>query len=228
MQSYIAYYRVSTQKQGQSGLGLDAQLTAVKNLVAERAGTVIASYQEIEKGRRKDRPELLKALAHAKRSKAILVVAKLDRLSRNVHFLTALMEAGVEFVCCDNPHATKLMLHMLVAFAQHEAEMISLRTREALAARKARGLPLGSHDSRCRSIEQIERAGMKGQQLGSAANSRKAREAYADLVPVMQSLRTDGASLREIAKRLNLLNQTTRTGKPWNHVQVKLVLDRAA
>jgi DNA invertase Pin-like site-specific DNA recombinase len=226
MQPFIAYYRVSTKKQGQSGLGLEAQLAAVYQQVAGRGGQVIASYQEVEKGKRKDRPELLKALAHARRSKAILVIAKLDRLSRNVNFISSLMEAGVQFVCCDMPEANEFTLHIIAAVAEHEYKMTSKRTREALAARKARGLPIGAQHPKCKSIMEIEGAWGTGQQLGSRRNAEKARSLVKDLVPIMQSLRAQGETLQKIAERLNLLNQQTRLRKPWNHVQVKRVLDR--
>ena len=227
MQPFIAYYRVSTKRQGLSGLGLEAQLTAVSQLVATRAGTVVASYQEIEKGKRKDRPELLKALAHARRSKAILVIAKLDRLARNVNFISTLMEMGVPFTCCDMPEANEFTLHIIAAVAEHEYKMTSQRTRAALASRKARGLPIGAQHPKCKSIMDIEGAWGKGQQLGSRSNAVKARELVKDLVPIMQSLRAAGETLQKIADRLNALGQTTRGKRPWNHVQVKRTLDRA-
>src|SRR5262245_41996714 len=140
----IAYFRVSTRKQGQSGLGLEGQAEAVDSFQKQHNATIVANYKEVESGKRKDRPELLKAIAHAKRSKAVLVVAKLDRLSRNVAFLSALMESKVQFVCCDNPHATPLTIHILAAVAEDEAKRISDRTRAALAAAKMRGTLLGS------------------------------------------------------------------------------------
>lgn len=226
MKTFIAYYRVSTQKQGQSGLGLEAQQEAVTRHVLSQAGQLLCSYQEVETGKRKDRPQLLLALAHAKRSKATLVVAKLDRLARNVSFLSALMESGVDFVCCDNPHANRLMLHLLVAFAEEEARQISLRTKAALAAYKARGGKLGSHHPNCKSIVRIDGAHESGQAVGSRANMAKARDAYVDIIPVIRGLRGQGQTLRQIAEQLNRLNQTTRTGKPWNQVQVMRVLDR--
>lgn len=112
MSSLIAYYRVSTKKQGQSGLGLEAQQTCVADFAQSCYHNIIGAYQEIETGKKADRPELRKALAHAKRKKAVLVIAKLDRLARNVHFLSGLMEAGVDFVCCDIPSANRLTLHV--------------------------------------------------------------------------------------------------------------------
>src|SRR5262245_20848184 len=140
----IAYYRVSTRKQGDSGLGLEGQQHEVQTHAQRNNATIVASYKEVERGKKSDRPELAKALAHAKRSKAVLVVAKLDRLSRNVAFLSALMESKVQFVCCDNPHATSLTIHILAAVAEDEAKRISARTKAALAAAKMRGTLLGS------------------------------------------------------------------------------------
>jgi DNA invertase Pin-like site-specific DNA recombinase len=226
MQHFIAYFRVSTQKQGVSGLGLEAQQEAVARHILAHGGQLVHGYQEIESGKRKDRPELLKALSHARRSKATLLVAKLDRLGRNVAFLSALMEAGVDFVACDNPHANRLMLHMMVAFAEEEARQISIRTKAALQAYKARGGKLGAQDPRCKSITSLRSARESGQRLGTVANSQKSRSAYEDIIPVMQSFRSQGATLRQIAEQLNALKQTTRTGKPWNQVQVMRVLDR--
>ena len=140
----IPYYRVSTRKQGESGLGLEAQQSCVADFARYGQHEIIATYQEIETGKRADRPELAKAIAHSKRAKATLVIAKLDRLARNVHFLSGLMESRVDFVCCDNPHANRLTLHILAAVAEDEARRISERTKAALAAYKARGGRLGT------------------------------------------------------------------------------------
>lgn len=142
---YIAYYRVSTTRQGQSGLGLEAQQQAVKQYLNGGNWQILAEFTEIESGKRNDRPKLAEAIALCKRLQATLVIAKLDRLARNVHFISGLMESGVEFVAVDNPNANRLMLHMLAAFAEHEREQISRRTKDALAAAKARGVKLGKH-----------------------------------------------------------------------------------
>src|SRR5262245_55735140 len=139
-----AYYRVSTQKQGKSGLGLEAQRAAVQDYAARTGAVIVKEYVEIESGRRADRPELAKAVAHARRSQALLCVAKLDRLARNVAFLSALMDAGIDFVACDNPTANRLTIHILVAVAEDEARRISDRTKAALAAYIARGGRLGN------------------------------------------------------------------------------------
>src|SRR4051794_1999837 len=141
--TYIAYYRVSTDRQGASGLGLEAQrATVLRHLATDQ---LAAEYTEVESGKKHtNRPQLLAALQECRKRRATLVIAKLDRLGRNVAFISALMESGAEFVCCDNPHANRLMLHMLAAFAEHEREQISQRTKAALAAAKARGVKLGN------------------------------------------------------------------------------------
>jgi DNA invertase Pin-like site-specific DNA recombinase len=140
---FVAYYRVSTDRQGRSGLGLEAQREAVMRHLASHAGELRGEFCEIESGKRTDRPQLASAIAAAKKAKATLIIAKLDRLARNVHFISGLMESGVDFVAADNPHANKLMVHLLAAFAEHEREQISQRTKDALAAAKARGARLG-------------------------------------------------------------------------------------
>src|SRR5262245_39203750 len=144
MAAFIGYLRVSTKQQGDSGLGLDGQRTALESYVKQVKGTLVTVYVEVESGKRADRPQLAKAIAHAKRSKATLCVAKLDRLSRNVEFLARVMNSGCEFAAVDMPSANRFMLHVMAAVAEHEAKAISDRTRAALAAAKARGMLLGS------------------------------------------------------------------------------------
>jgi DNA invertase Pin-like site-specific DNA recombinase len=216
MGKLVAYYRVSTRKQGESGLGLEAQQACVANYACYGQHEIIAAYQEIETGKRADRPELVKAIAHSKRAKATLVIAKLDRLARNVHFLSGLMESRVDFVCCDNPHANRLTLHILAAVAEDEAWRISERTKAALAAYKARGGRLGTPGNLTR------QAGRRG----AEATRAKARVAYAALLPELRQWRAASLSYREIACLLNGGGRTTRTGGAWNHNQVKRVLTR--
>ena len=136
---FVAYFRVSTDRQGKSGLGLDAQREAVMNYLNGGRWSLVDEFTEAESGKRSDRPELEKALAACKKLKAKLVIAKLDRLSRNLAFIAALMESGVEFVAVDIPHANKLTIHILAAVAQHEREMISERTRGRQEARPTPG-----------------------------------------------------------------------------------------
>jgi DNA invertase Pin-like site-specific DNA recombinase len=142
---FVSYMRVSTSEQGESGLGLEAQRQAVADYLAAESCDLIAEFIEIESGSRKDRPQLLAAIEICKGEKASLVIAKLDRLGRNVAFISTLMESGISFVAADNPHANKLMVHMLAAFAEHERDQIRARTKAALAAAKARGVVLGRY-----------------------------------------------------------------------------------
>lgn len=225
----IAYYRVSTAKQGKSGLGLEGQRAALETFASQQGATVVAEYQEIESGKRSDRPQLAKAVAHAKRSKATLVVAKLDRLSRNVAFLSALLESGVDFVAVDNPHANKFTVHILAAVAEHEAEAISLRTKAALQAAKRRGKKLGS--ARPGHWQGREAARQRGAIKGAAAARQAivsaANEAYSDLYPLVGEWRQAGRTLQQIADELNQQGHTTRRGRPWNPSQVMRVLNRA-
>jgi DNA invertase Pin-like site-specific DNA recombinase len=229
MAGIVAYFRVSTRQQGESGLGLEGQAAAVEAFARQAGRPIMGRYLEVESGKRCDRPELARALAHARRSKATLVVAKLDRLARNVAFMAALLESKVDFVACDNPHANKLTIHLLAAVAEHEAEMISQRTKAALAAAKARGVPLGStRPGHWDGREDARLAGLeKGRAASAAVRSQRAREAYADLQPIMAELRAGGASLQAIADKLNTDGHTTRRGAAWNAMQVARVLDRA-
>ena len=183
----------------------------------------------MESGKRADRPELAKALAHARRSKATLVVAKLDRLSRNVEFLAKVMNSAVDFVACDNPAANRLTLHILAAVAENEAKAISDRTKAALAAAKARGQKLGSaRPGHWEGREEGRLAGLaKGRAVAALVRQQRAAEAYSDLLPLLAELRTAGKSLQAIADELNTQGHTTRRGKPWNPVQVSRVLERA-
>ena len=245
MVKVVAYFRVSTAKQGASGLGLDAQRAAVAAWCAAGGAAVLAGYTEVESGKRSDRPELTKALAHAKRSRATLVIAKLDRLSRNVHFLSGLMESGVDFIACDNPHANKLTIHIIAAVAEDEAKRISERTKAALAAYKSNkylskrirdmypnGVPLEVVAARAGKLGAALPDGRrlspedaaKGPRAAAARRTARARDAYADLAPLVAGWRAEGLSLRSIAARLDAAGHTTRSGKAWNPVQVSRVL----
>jgi DNA invertase Pin-like site-specific DNA recombinase len=221
----VGYQRVSTKGQGESGLGIEAQESAIQAYARQTGAKVVAMYTEVESGKLADRPELLKALAHARRSKATLVVAKLDRLARNVAFLSALMDSKVAFIACDNPHANRLTLHILAAVAEAEAKAISDRTKAALAAYKARGGKLGAELPQCRNLTAESRA--KGIRMAGDASRQAATEAYSDLIPTVQAMKAEGLTLRAIAERLNAEGHTTRRGKPWNQVQVSRVLERA-
>jgi DNA invertase Pin-like site-specific DNA recombinase len=229
MKKMIAYLRVSTKMQGDSGLGLEAQRAQVVAFAQREGAEIIQEYVEVESGKLADRPQLSKALAHAKRSKALVCCAKLDRLARNVAFLSALMEAGVDFVACDNPHANRLTIHILAAVAEDEARRISDRTKAALQALKARGVKLGSaRDGHWQGREDARlRGAREGAKVAGRVNRQAADDAYADLYPMMAEMRSRGTSLREIASALNSQQHTTRYGREWSATQVLRVLRRA-
>jgi DNA invertase Pin-like site-specific DNA recombinase len=229
MAGIVAYFRVSTKKQGESGLGLEGQAAAVETFGRQAGKPIIARYVEVESGKRSDRPELARALAHARRGKATLCVAKLDRLARNVEFLARVMNSEVDFVACDNPAANRLTLHILAAVAEAEAKAISERTKAALQAAKARGVRLGSaRPGHWKGREDVRLAGLaKARGLAVKVRSENAMEAYSDLAPVMAGMRSEGLSLAAIAAKLNAEGHTTRRGKPWNPVQVGRVLERS-
>jgi DNA invertase Pin-like site-specific DNA recombinase len=224
----IAYFRVSTKQQGASGLGLEGQQAAVEAYARQTGARIIAEYVEIESGKVADRPELAKALAHARRSKGVLVVARLDRLSRDLQFLVTLMNSEVEFVACDNATANRLTLHILAAVAEAEAKAISDRTKAALAAAKKRGLKLGSaRPGHWKGREDRRLAGAKkGARAAGLVLAKAATEAYGDLRPIVADLRQKGLSLNAIADELNTLGHTTRRGRRWNPVQVARILHR--
>jgi DNA invertase Pin-like site-specific DNA recombinase len=224
----IAYYRVSTTQQGESGLGLEGQKAAVEAYAQRIGGRLKATYTEVESGTLANRPELARALAHAKRSRSTLVVAKLDRLARNVRFLAEVMDSGCDFAAADMPSANRFMLHVMAAVAEHEARAISDRTKAALAAYKARGGKLGSaREGHWDGREDRRRAGaIKGAAASVRVRHKKAVEGYADILPEMRQHRAAGLSLRAIAAKLTEAGHTTRRGKPWSAMQVKLVLER--
>jgi DNA invertase Pin-like site-specific DNA recombinase len=210
---FVAYYRVSTDQQGKSGLGLDAQRAAVTSYLNGGSWTLDGEFVEVESGKRNDRPELAKALAVCRKRKAKLVIAKLDRLGRNLAFIATLMESGVEFVAVDNPHANKLTIHILAAVAQHEREMISERTKAALAAAKARGRVLGNP----RLADAARR--------GVASIKANARQFAANVLPIIEEIERAGVtSHNAIAAKLNERSVPTARGGRWTHMQVAAVL----
>lgn len=221
----VGYLRVSTDKQGQSGLGIEGQQRTVEAYAASCGCVLVATFVEVESGKRNDRPELAKAMAHARRVGATLLVARMDRLARNVSFVSALMESGVDFVACDNPHANRLTIHILAAVAESEAEAISQRTKAALASYKARGGLLGASRPECRNLD--DEARQKGTEAASEARKQAAIDSYADLLPVVLESKAAGKTLAAIAGELNADGHTTRTGAAWSPVQVMRMLKRA-
>ena len=188
MNKAIAYYRVSTDRQGKSGLGLEAQNETVKQFATFKQWELIGEFTEIESGKKNNRPQLQEALKQCLKQKAVLVIAKLDRLGRNVAFISSLMESKVEFVAVDNPHANRLMLHLLAAFAEHEREQISTRTKEALKVAKNRGIILGKY----------------GRNVLSQQNMKLADDFAKTMIPIISELKSDGfITLRALRDELN-------------------------
>jgi len=218
---YVTYLRVSTGQQARSGLGLEAQRANVKRYAQQTQGDILTEFVETESGKRNDRPKLSEALAYAKRNRATLVIATLDRLARKVYFVSGLMESKVPFVCVDSPDAGPLELHMRAAFAEEEGRKISERTRNALAAAKARGTLLGGSNPACRNLSANDR------QRAHAANRAKAEAFHAALLPTMVDLRESGHTLQEIADTLNGDGHATQRGLAWSPTAVMRVLDRA-
>ena len=214
---YVAYYRVSTDRQGRSGLGLEAQRHAVAAFLENGSSWErLAEFTEVESGKRTDRPELAKAIAKCRRLKAVLIIAKLDRLARNVAFIANLLESGVDFKCCDMPDAGRLTIHIMASFAEHEHDMISTRTKEALAAAKARGVKLGAPDP------------TKSHAACQATIQRNADSFAANAAPIIADIQKSGiTSLRGIAEALNARGIATARGGTWAAPTVRNVLRRA-
>jgi DNA invertase Pin-like site-specific DNA recombinase len=210
----VAYYRVSTARQGSSGLGLEAQQAAVK--AAYPAATIV-EFTEVESGKNNTRPILAAALAHAKSIGAFLVVAKLDRLARNVSFLFALKEAGVQFAALDMPDLNTLTLGMLATIAQHERETTSARTKAALQAKKARGIKLGSPAN----LTDDARAKGRASHSAKAAANPNTIKAQA----MAKALHATGTSIRKIADQLNQYGFITARGGAYMPTQVVRLLN---
>jgi DNA invertase Pin-like site-specific DNA recombinase len=216
----VAYLRVSRKSQGADGLGIGSQRAAVASYVASAGCELLREYVEVETGKKHDltnRPELRRAIAHARRSKAILVVAKLDRLLRSTVICTLLKTNAVQFVACDNPHANELTIDILAAVAANEVREISRRTKDALAVKKAKGVILGS--ARPGAPQLTDEARAKGNVAAAVANRAKKVAAYDDLVPEVSRLRSEGLSFAAIAAALNAEGHTTRRGKPFSAMQ---------
>ena len=212
---YIAYFRVSTRHQGHDGNGMNAQRDAVARFVLSQKGQVLHDFSEVESGGLNDRPQLNAALDECKRSKATLVVAKLDRLSRNAEFLLRLQNSGVNFVCCDCPNVDRFTVGILALVAQRERELISERTKAALTAAKARGVRLGG----CRD-------GHQRSTLMVRANRQAAQRFNQSVIGVIREIQATGATtLQSIAHCLTRRGISTRTGRTnWHPTQVRNIL----
>jgi DNA invertase Pin-like site-specific DNA recombinase len=219
---FVAYYRVSTRKQGKSGLGLEAQQDAVRTHLNGGRWKMVAEFTETESGKRSDRPQLSAALALCRLHNATLIIAKLDRLARNVKFISNLMETSVEFVAVDMPTASRFALHIMAAVAEQEAVMIADRTRKALATAKAKGTKLGRRDDK---IAAYANKGAKASALRRRADAEKRN---VDLIARIDHYRSEGAlTLRQIAARLNDEGIMTARGGEWSAVQVRRVMQAA-
>lgn len=211
----ITYRRVSTQKQQVSGLGLDAQTELLQRYLASVGNPeIIAEFTEVESGKKSDRPKLLEALALCKKHKATLVIAKLDRLARNVHFISGLLETGVDFVAADMPHGTsKVMIQMHAVMSEWERDQISARTKAALAAAKARGTKLGvkGPENLRRNIEERQ---------------QQANEFALKLQPLITGFRSQGLTLRACVDQLNSMKIPSATGKSWHVTTLRNVMAR--
>jgi DNA invertase Pin-like site-specific DNA recombinase len=208
--NFVSCIRVSTTEQGQSGLGLEAQRQAVSEYLARESGHLLCEFVEVESGTRNDRCQLAAAIELCKRYKATLLIAKLDRFARNVAFISRLMESGLDFVAVDNPHANKLMIHMLAAFAEHERDQISTRTKVALAAAKARGVVLGRY----------------GREVLSKQNRATAIERARELAPIIIELRTRGLTVQQITNIMNQRSIPTVRGSQWYPATVHALIRR--
>ncbi|MCC5613233.1 recombinase family protein [Nostoc sp. CHAB 5834] len=213
--TYVTYFRVSTQRQGESGLGLSAQRTSVNAYLLNR-GEIVGEFTDIESGKKNNRPELLKAIAYCKEKGAILLIAKLDRLTRNVAFIFTLRDSGVEFVCADMPEANTLTIGVMATMAQYEREVIGDRTKKALAEKKKAGFVLGKPENL---TEQAVEKGRQVRQENARGHEHNRRAAA-----LARSLRQAGERWSHIAKALNEHGFRTRRGKQFQAVQVQRIL----
>ncbi len=212
---YVAYFRVSTQRQGASGLGLSAQRTSVNHFIQHR-GEIIAEFTDIESGKKNNRPELLRAIACCNERGGVLLIAKLDRLTRNVAFIFTLRDSGAEFICADMPEANTLTIGVMATMAQHEREVIGDRTRKALAEKKRAGFVLGKPENLTPAAVQ---KGLEVRQQNARGHENNRRAAA-----LANSLRGAGQSWSEVARMLNAHGFLTRRGKPFQAVQVQRIL----
>lgn len=216
----VAYYRVSTQKQGVSGLGLEAQENTVRQYAARHKAQIIAEFSEVESGRKNHRPGLLQAINHCKQTGALLVIAKLDRLSRDLAFIVHLQNSGVKFVACDMPEANSFTIQIMAAFAQHEASLIAERTKKALEAKRARGWQIGRNhtftaEQQAKSVETIKR--------NARENDNSVRAMY-----LIENELKRGASLNQIAAKLTEHKyMTAKNSTVWTAKAVSRLAERA-
>ncbi|MDD2540346.1 MAG: recombinase family protein [Desulfuromonadaceae bacterium] len=219
---FVSYMRVSTLRQGISGLGLDAQKKAIADYISRGSWELIAEFVEIESGKVDNRKELQKALHLCLMTGATLVIAKLDRLSRDLHFISSIQKSNIEFIACDMPAANRFTIHILAAVAEHERYMISQRTKAALQAAKARGTKLGNHANLTTS------ALIEGRKLGVIARKKKADDFASQIAQVINDFMGQGLTLAQTAAELNSRNILTSSGKigRWSATTVRNVVIR--
>lgn len=216
---FVAYIRVSTQKQNRSGLGLEAQRKMVNDYASINGGEIVAEYTEVESGKHSDRPELLKAMKHAALVGGRLLVGKLDRLSRDLHFITSLQKSRVDFVVSDLPGCDSFTINIYGSLAQREREMISDRTKAGLAAAKARGVKLGANNLKPELIQEASAKGVK-------VRKQNADDFAARVKPTIDALKAQEMSLRGVAAELNKLGVKTARNAVWTATAVKNALSR--
>ena len=221
--NFVCYIRVSTKKQSDSQLGMMAQEDAINKFVDRKGGSIIQRFVEVESGRNDDRPQLAAAINHCKLTNSVLLIAKLDRLARSVHFVSSLMRSEVDFIACDNEHANKLTIHLLASINEWEREIISTRIREALKQAKLRGTKLGVA-GKDNLTEEGREKGIENSLLKRIDN---ADDFAKKIVPIIQDIKNSGTTtLKSIAAELNLRNIKTARGKSWNPIQVSRILKR--
>jgi len=215
MQKYVAYYRVSTAKQGRSGLGLEAQKEAARQFVESGTRKLLEEFTEVETGKGSNalekRPQLQAAMQYARKHRATLLIAKLDRLARNTHFISGLMEAKVPFTSCDLPTADPFMLHIYAAVAEQEGKRISQRIKDALAAKKARGEAVGN---------------VASLQPFNGTRAADAAQFASNLQPTIAAYKAQGMTQRAMVEAMNAAGVRTRKGGAWSLVQLQRVIQR--
>ena len=218
---YVAYLRVSTQKQGYSGLGVEAQQQLIRNYLSDKIP--IAEYIEVESGRKTDkgRPKLKEALEVCRKTGGTLIVAKIDRLARNLAFLSQLLESDVDIVFCDFPQANKMVLHILAAISQYEAELIATRTKQALAAKKAKGCTLGNPEHLIGKLDEAIAKSVETNKRKAEENPNNKRAAA-----MLKVLAKEGRTLQEMADYLNEQGFTTSKGYRFSRSSVHVLLKR--
>ena len=217
--NYVAYLRQSTTKQERSGLGIEAQRDIINSFIKE--GVILAEYVETESGRKSDRPKLQEALTLCRKTNSILIVAKLDRLSRNVAFTSKLLESDVEIIFCDFPQANRLILHIISSIAEYEANLISQRTRQSLKAKKERGVKLGKSENL---MNKHNEAVARSNQTNRIKAKNKANNMRA--IALLRTMIKEGLTISQMTKQLNEQGFVSSKGCKFQIVQVQRLIQR--